>query len=80
MEGAQRPVDGQTLCSAALDRWDHGTRQRQIMRQNLYAFLHFAVDRGALKACYLPPQVTPEIRKAKREGYALSDQQIVGVA
>lgn len=77
MGGNNRPTDGHALCALALERWEHGGRQRQIMRQNLYAFLRFAVERGELKSAYLPPSTSPEIRKPKREGYALSDQQIL---
>ena len=77
MNGPKRPLDGHELCSSALERWDHGTRQRQIMRQNLYAFLNWAVQRGFLKAIYLPPADAPETRKPKRVGYALADAQIL---
>ena len=77
MSGSKRPLDGHELCGSALERWDHGTRQRQIMRQNLNAFLRFSVERGVLKSCYLPPATAPEVRNAKRDGYALSDVQIL---
>lgn len=71
------PIDGETLCEVALKQWEHGSRQRQIMRQNLYAFLKWAVQRGHLKAVYLPPEDAQETRKAKNDGYALSDAQIL---
>lgn len=73
----KKPADGTTLCMQALEKWEHGSRQRQLMRQNLSAFLHWAVDRGQLKSCYLPPAHLPEIRKPKRVGYALSDSEIL---
>jgi len=72
----KKPIDGHELSRLALERWDHGTRQRQIMRQNLNAFLRFSVERGVLKVCYLPPVSSPEVLKPKRNGYALSDLQI----
>ncbi len=71
------PINGETLCDVALQQWEHGSRQRQIMRQNLYAFLTWAVQRGQLKSLYLPPADAAETRKPKRDGYALSDAQIL---
>ena len=50
---------------------------RQICRQKLYGFLTWAVQRNHLKPIYLPPASLPEMRKAKRVGYALSDSQIL---
>lgn len=73
----KKPADGTALCMQALEKWEHGSRQRQLMRQNLFAFLHWAVERGQLKSCYLPPAHLPEIRKPKRVGYALNDSQIL---
>ncbi|KZR84747.1 Phage integrase family protein [Prochlorococcus marinus str. MIT 1342] len=73
----KRPSDGTALCIKVLRQWEQGTRQRQIMRQKLYAFLEWAVERGHLKACYSPPKSLSEPRKAKRVGYALSDPQIL---
>jgi integrase len=78
MEGRRpRPGDGTELCMAALEHWEQGSRQRQIMRQNLGGFLRWAVERGHLKPCYLPPANLPEVRKPKRVGFALSDAQIL---
>ena len=31
-EGKSRPKDGTHLCDAVLERWEHGSRQRQVMR------------------------------------------------
>lgn len=73
----KKPADGTALCMQALEKWEHGSRQRQLMRQNLFAFLNWAVERRQLKSCYLPPAHLPEIRKPKRVGYALSDSQII---
>jgi len=77
MGGNSRPTDGHALCALALDRWEHGGRQRQIMRQNLHAFLRFAVERGELKSVYLPPATTPELLRPKRIGYPLTDAQVL---
>ncbi len=72
-----RPKDATVLCEQVLARWPAGTRQRQIMRQNLYAFLRFCVERRGFKACWSPPPLPKEVRKAKRVGYPLSDSQIL---
>ncbi len=50
---------------------------RQICRQKLYGFLTWAVQRNHLKPIYLPPASLPEVRKAKRVGYAISDAEIL---
>lgn len=71
------PANAADLCDAVLTRWEPGSRQRQIMRQNLCAFLRFCVERLCFKACWSPPPVPREIRKAKRIGYPLSDAQIL---
>lgn len=72
-----QPHDATALCEQVLARWPAGTRQRQIMRQNLYAFLRFCVDRRRFKACWSPPPLPKETRKPKRVGYPLSDGQIL---
>ena len=77
MEAGRRPKDGHELCLEALEQWPHGSRQRQIMRRNLDSFLRWAVERGHLKRCYLPPEHQPEILKPKRVGYPLTDAQIL---
>ncbi|MFL0758936.1 MAG: site-specific integrase [Prochlorococcus sp.] len=73
----QPPINGEKLCSHVLQQWEHGSRQRQIMRQHLYAFLKWAVQRNYLKPIYLPPADAPETLNPKRDGYALSDAQIL---
>jgi hypothetical protein len=47
--------DATALCERVLARWPAGTRQRQIMRQNLYAFLRFCVERYKFKECQDQP-------------------------
>jgi integrase len=71
------PANAADLCDAVLTRWQPGSRQRQIMRQNLYAFLRFCVERRCFKSCWNPPPVPKETRKPKRVGYPLSDAQIL---
>jgi len=71
------PCNAADLCDGVLKRWEPGSRQRQIMRQNLYAFLRFCVERLCFKACWSPPPVPKENRKAKRIGYPLTDAQIL---
>lgn len=71
------PRDGEALCMTCLEGWEQGTRQRQISRQKLYGFLTWAVQRGHLKPIYLPPASLPEVRKAKRVGYAIGDTEIL---
>ncbi|MBC1262387.1 tyrosine-type recombinase/integrase [Synechococcus sp. BSF8S] len=75
--GSRPPSNAAELCDAVLTRWEPGSRQRQIMRQNLYAFLRFCIERQNFKACWTPPPVPKETRKAKRIGYPLSDAQIL---
>ena len=77
LEGKNKPKDGTDLCVAVPERWQHGSRQRQVMRQATYAFLRSAVERGHLKPCYLPPDKAHEIKKEKRVGYPLTDAQIL---
>ena len=72
-----RSADGIDLMESTLQQWEQGTRQRQIMRRNLHAFLEWAVARQHLKACFAPPASVPEILKPKRVGYPLTDQQIL---
>lgn len=72
-----QPHDATALCERVLARWPAGTRQRQIMRQNLYAFLRFCVERRKFKACWSPPPLAKEVRRPKRVGYPLSDTQIL---
>ena len=76
---AKKPVDGEALCLMILKSWETGSRQRQIMRQNLRAFLSWAVRRGHLKASYLPTDHVPEPKQPKKVGYCLSDQQILEI-
>ncbi|KZR64538.1 Phage integrase family protein [Prochlorococcus sp. MIT 1303] len=71
------PRDGESLCMSCLEQWEQGSRSRQISRQKLYGFLTWAVQRGHLKTIYLPPTSLPEVRKAKRVGYAISDAEIL---
>ncbi|ABM78024.1 integrase [Prochlorococcus marinus] len=71
------PRDGEILCMGCLEQWEQGSRSRQISRQKLYGFLTWAVQRGHLKTIYLPPTSLPEVRKAKRVGYAISDVEIL---
>ncbi|MEO1004199.1 MAG: integrase [Cyanobacteria bacterium J06638_7] len=77
MGRSAQPRDAAELCEQVLDRWTAGSRQRQIMRQNLYGFLRFCVDRRKFKACWSPPPLPKEVRKPKRVGYPLSDDQIL---
>ena len=74
---SKKPVDGTALIMKVLEKWDQGTRARQISRQCLSAFLNWAVGANHLKPCYLPPTTFPETRKPKRIGFALSDIQII---
>ena len=62
---------------ACLEQWEQGSRMRQICRQKLYGFLTWAVQRNHLKPIYLPPASLPEVRKAKRVGYAIGDTEIL---
>jgi len=71
------PINGETLCLIVLEKWEMGSRIRQTSRQKLYGFLRWAVQRGHLKSLYLPPADAAETRKLKRDGYALSDAQIL---
>jgi integrase len=72
-----RPHDATMLCEQVLSHWPAGSRQRQIMRQNLYAFLRFCVERQKFKTCWAPPPLPKEVRKPKRVGYPLADDQIL---
>ncbi len=74
-----QPHDATTLCERVLARWPAGTRQRQIMRQNLYVFLRFCVERRKFKVCWSPPPLAREVRRPKRVGYPLSDAQILSL-
>ena len=71
------PVDGEALAMQCLAQWEQGSRMRQTSRQKLYGFLNWAVQRGHLKPIYSPPASLPEVLKAKRIGYPLSDAQIL---
>ena len=73
----QHPADGPALCEVALQRWKPGSRQRQIMRQNLFAFLNYCVHHQRFRSCWLPPMLSEEHRTPKRVGYALNDSQIL---
>jgi integrase len=77
LESPRPPANAADLCDVVLPRWEPGSRQRQIMRQNLYAFLRFCVERQCFKTCWNPPPASKEIRKPKRIGYPLSDAQIL---
>jgi len=48
---------------------------RQTLRQKLYGFLNWAVQRGHLKAIYSPPASLPETLKTMRVRYPLEDAQ-----
>ena len=74
---SKKPATGEELMLQALERWEHGSRGRQIARRNLSAFLTWAVQRQHLKGCYSPPAHQPEPQKPKRIGYPLSDEQIL---
>jgi hypothetical protein len=77
LSGQRPPANAADLCDAVLLRWEAGTRQRQIMRQNLHAFLRYCVDRQQFKACWAPPPLAKETRKVKRIGFPLTDAQIL---
>ena len=77
LESNNPAKDGYDLMLAALDKWESGTRQRQIMRQNLSAFLTWAADRKHLKPIYRPVELEEMAVKAKRIGYPLTDAQIL---
>lgn len=77
MTGSKRPVDAAELCERVLIRWAAGTRQRTIMRQSLYGFLRFCVERQRFRACWMPPPVPKESRQPKRIGYPLTDAQVL---
>ena len=77
MTGPKRPADAADLCERVLIRWAAGTRQRTIMRQSLYGFLRFCVERQRFRACWSPPPVPKESRLPKRIGYPLTDAQIL---
>lgn len=74
---SKKPVDGEALCMKTLQQWEPGSRQRQIMRQNLHAFLKWAVRRGHLKGAYLPSEHIAEPKRPKKVGYCFSDAQIL---
>ena len=74
------PTNGPDLVDMVLKGWTPGTRQRQLMRQRINAFLRFCVNRLHYKNCWLPPDastVQGEAYKKSRDGYPLSDQQII---
>ena len=76
-----KPHNGEELMMKSLNKegWEQGKRSRQIARRSLTAFLNWAVLRGKLIAAYAPPAHIPETRKAKAIGYAISDEQILGL-
>ncbi len=76
-ERMARAKDGADLLEAVLSEWTQGSRMRQISRRNLTAFLTWAVQRQHLKPYFAPPAHVPEILKAKRVGYPLTDAQIL---
>jgi integrase len=65
------------LSEVVLSKLAAGTRQRQISRQNLNAFLEYSVNRLNFKGCWAPPKAPREKRPSKRVGYPLSDEQIL---
>ena len=78
LSAKKSPTNGSDLCDLALRQWALGTRQRQIMRQNLFAFLRFCVLRRNFRACWLPPEVIEgEAVNQKRDGYPMTDLQIL---
>lgn len=77
MTSPKRPADAAELCERVLIKWPAGTRQRTIMRQSLYGFLRFCVERQRFRACWMPPPVPKESRLPKRIGYPLTDAQIL---
>ena len=51
MSTPKAPACSADLCDQILVRWEPGSRQRQIMRQNLHAFLRYCVEREHFKTC-----------------------------
>jgi len=74
------PTTGKQLCDAALQQWDPGTRQRQIMRQGISGFLNYCVDELQFNSCWIPPKkVQGEAVTSKRVGYPMTDEQVLRV-
>lgn len=74
----QPPKDGPALLELALTQWKRGSRSRQISSQSLRNFLVFAVAKRDFPPVWAPPAVIEkEARKPKRDGWPLSDQQIL---
>ena len=74
----QPPKDGPGLLELALARWKSGTRSRQIASQSLRNFLVFVVAKQDFPPVWAPPAIIEkEARNPKRDGWPLSDQQIL---
>ena len=58
--------------------WEHGSRQRIILRQSLSAFLVYAVEHHDQDSKWYPPRKDDsEVTAKKRDGYAMHDHQII---
>jgi integrase len=83
LEARKPPLNADELMDAVLLRWPPGSRARQIAAQNLSQFLQYCTQRLHYKACWQPPaklssHVGMKPKGAfKREGYPLSDVQIL---
>lgn len=71
----KQPMDAQSLLDVVLARWKPGSRSRQIARQSLSKPLRWPAR--ASQSSGGPPVHEREARAAKREGWALSDVQII---
>lgn len=76
-ESLKRSNNSTDLAEIVLSRWDAGSRQRKISRQNLNSFLQYCVDRINFKSRWLPKKGPKEISKPKCIGYPISDEQIL---
>jgi hypothetical protein len=83
LESRRPPTNSAELLDAVLVRWPPGSRARQIAAQNLSQFLQYCTERLHYKLCWRPPaklaiHVGMKPKGAfKREGYPLSDVQIL---
>ena len=71
-----KPIDGRELMTYSLEKWEMGSRSRQIARRALQKFLDYAVIRSKLPSQYTPVKIQETLKK-KRIGYALTDSQIL---
>ncbi|WP_255095396.1 hypothetical protein [Synechococcus sp. J7-Johnson] len=77
MASRRPPADAQTLFDLVLSRWQPGSRSRQIARQSLAGFLTYAVARHGFGRAWQPSPAVREARIPKRDGWPLSDAQIL---